>query len=232
MTLIAGVDACVGGWLCLTKDTVTNSLNSELYSSSADLIARTSASRFVMIDIPIGLSDGARRACDNGARKVLGMRACCVFDAPVRAALNAQTREEASTAARNAGAHGVGSMAWGIYPKVKSIDSLMTPKLQDRINEIHPEICFWAWNGKRVITESKKEKSGQAIRQQLIAEHFGANAYESVVKNHPRSKVADDDIADAFAALWTADRRYSGTAVTIPQVPIVDANGLRMEIWY
>jgi predicted RNase H-like nuclease len=37
---------------------------------------------------------------------------------------------------------------------------------------------------------------------------------------------------DAFAALWTAERIFAGTATVLPDPPPVDAVGLRMEVWY
>jgi predicted RNase H-like nuclease len=43
--------------------------------------------------------------------------------------------------------------------------------------------------------------------------------------------VGDDDIADGFAALWTAERKYRGQAIVIPANPPVDEFGIRMEIW-
>jgi len=44
-------------------------------------------------------------------------------------------------------------------------------------------------------------------------------------------QVGHDDIADAFAALWTAERKLLGQAIPIPANPPVDQLGLRMEIW-
>ena len=40
----------------------------------------------------------------------------------------------------------------------------------------------------------------------------------------------EDDILDAFAALWTAERIALGISQTIPAVPPKDSFGLRMEI--
>jgi predicted RNase H-like nuclease len=44
--------------------------------------------------------------------------------------------------------------------------------------------------------------------------------------------VADDDILDAFAALWTAERITSGVAVTLPENKPLDSTGLPMRIVY
>jgi len=39
-----------------------------------------------------------------------------------------------------------------------------------------------------------------------------------------------DDIVDAFAALWTAERIHRGEAMSIPPIPPLDSHGLRMEM--
>jgi len=44
--------------------------------------------------------------------------------------------------------------------------------------------------------------------------------------------VAPDDIADAFAALWSAERLLAGTAQRLPEAPVHDSYGLPMHIWY
>lgn len=41
---------------------------------------------------------------------------------------------------------------------------------------------------------------------------------------------AEDDIVDAFVALWTAERVARGDAQTLPETPPKDRYGLRMEI--
>jgi predicted RNase H-like nuclease len=44
-----------------------------------------------------------------------------------------------------------------------------------------------------------------------------------------RREVADDDILDAIAALWTATRIITGKSETLPTNPPADAMGLRVE---
>jgi predicted RNase H-like nuclease len=41
---------------------------------------------------------------------------------------------------------------------------------------------------------------------------------------------APDDVLDAFAALWSADRIARGEAINLPAIPPRDSVGLRMEI--
>jgi predicted RNase H-like nuclease len=46
----------------------------------------------------------------------------------------------------------------------------------------------------------------------------------------PRKDVQVNDLLDAFAAPWTAERIARGKAETLPPVPPRDPVGLRMEI--
>jgi predicted RNase H-like nuclease len=56
-------------------------------------------------------------------------------------------------------------------------------------------------------------------------------AFERVRRDISRRSAADDDILDAFAALWTAGRIEQGTAVTLPHAdPPVDSVGLPMQM--
>jgi predicted RNase H-like nuclease len=47
----------------------------------------------------------------------------------------------------------------------------------------------------------------------------------------PSRDASDDDILDAFAALWTAQRIYDGTAERISSVHECDEFGVPMQMW-
>jgi predicted RNase H-like nuclease len=34
--------------------------------------------------------------------------------------------------------------AFGILPKIREVDQLMTPEVQETVREIHPELCSFA----------------------------------------------------------------------------------------
>lgn len=61
----------------------------------------------------------------------------------------------------------------------------------------------------------KKTGFGFAERFALAQATFG-DAAEMIRENVSRKLAGDDDILDALAALWTAQRIHSGTAVTLP----------------
>lgn len=97
---------------------------------------------------------------------------------------------------------------------------------------MHPEVSFRQWNDGTAIMLPKKSRSGQAVRQRLICTRFGPDAFRNIRGQYLVRNVGHDDIADAFAALWTADRKLRGQAICIPQNPPTDEFGLRMEMWY
>ena len=82
------------------------------------------------------------------------------------------------------------------------------------------------------MAHGKKKPEGRGERQGLIETHFGVGVTEPVRTLFPAKTVADDDILDAFAALWTAERVVKETAETLPADPPVDGAGLRMEMVY
>jgi predicted RNase H-like nuclease len=47
---------------------------------------------------------------------------------------------------------------------------------------------------------------------------------------HLKKDLADDDIVDAIAGLWTAHRIANGTAEALPSPPPRDETGLPMQI--
>ncbi len=234
---VAGVDGCKSRWLCIARDLRTGGIEAQLFESAAQLAKQDPMPDVIGWDIPVGLvDDGTGRGCDRAARLVLrAPRASSVFTAPIRAALAARSQDEASriTAERCAGRR-VAAQAFGIYAKVREVDALLAarPSLRGRIREVHPEVCFWAWNGGVAIRASKKTEAGQRERLALVEAHFGAGSLARVREQLAPLRAPVDDILDAFAALWTAERIAQGVARTLPEEPLLDARGLRMEIVY
>jgi predicted RNase H-like nuclease len=81
------------------------------------------------------------------------------------------------------------------------------------------------------MPHAKKHPLGRAARLALVDGCFG-DAYLEVRRRYRKADVADDDILDAFAALWTAERIVRSEAATLPEHPPRDAHGLPMEIVY
>src|SRR4051812_33554086 len=97
MALVAGVDGCPGGWLCITRDGESGMIGSEVYPDPESLMNQQPRPVFLAVDMPIGLVESCWRACDREARRLLGApRMNSVFSAPIRPALDSATQDEAS----------------------------------------------------------------------------------------------------------------------------------------
>lgn len=234
MAIVAGVDGCKAGWLCITKDVSSGFIDSAIYLEAKTLLSQFPQPDLFGIDIPIGLISSGPRLCDVHARKILAKRKSSVFPAPIREILDITIYSQASLVHKQITTKGISRQTFAICGKICEIDQILAERqgLQERVKEIHPEVCFWAWNGKRPMQHNKKTKEGADERRKLIIEHFGAEALEAVRKRHRHAHAADDDIHDAFAALWTAERIKNGTAERLPEQPPCDDKGLCMEMWF
>ena len=70
---------------------------------------------------------------------------------------------------------------------------------------------------------------GKTEREVLVKAMY-ATGYADAQSSLPRSQYGNDDLLDAFAALWSGERVVAGTEFLIPAEPPLDGCGLRMEI--
>jgi predicted RNase H-like nuclease len=234
--LVAGADGCRTGWVVVKKDLLTGTSNIFIIRSFAEVIATGVDVSILGVDIPIGLREAAIRGgrnCDILARKILGPpRASSIFPPPVRPALAASSYPEALLKNRDSSPAGIGisRQCYGLFPKFREVDKAMTPKLQERVREVHPELCFFEMNGGKSLPESKTTPEGLRHRLELIR-FSGFLQIGDWLHRYPNTQVAPDDVLDACAACWTAERIHRGIAKQIPVNPEMDTHGLRMEMW-
>lgn len=128
----------------------------------------------------------------------------------------------------------MGAQGWALYEKIREVDDLLqaSADARERIREVHPELSFRAWSGGQAIAAGKKTAAGRERRRHLVEEWLGPAALATARGRRLRRQLADDDILDAVAALWTATRIVGGVAKTLPEEPPRDATGLSMEIVY
>ena len=79
------------------------------------------------------------------------------------------------------------------------------------------------------MAHAKRTPDGARDRRLLIERDFGA-IVDRLWQSLPRGIAGEDDLLDAFAALWTARRIVAGAAITVPATPPQDVFGLRMEM--
>jgi len=104
---------------------------------------------------------------------------------------------------------------------------------REKIREIHPEVLFWALNGRRPMSQNKSRRAGFDERLQVLRRCFPRSdeLVQEASSTFPRNMVARDDILDALAAAVTA-LVGNGHLSTIPEQPERDAFGLPMEMVY
>jgi predicted RNase H-like nuclease len=234
MVWIAGVDGCRKGWFRVCRETETGKLRFDVIEEVEGLVTSEPRPVVVALDMPIGLPAYGARQCDLDSRKVLGQRRNSVFPAPVRAALAARDGQEASEITQRIDGRRVSAQAWAIYRKISEVDQVLTqsPLARQRIWEVHPEVSFWAWNGEQPMDAAKKKASGLRQRLALAEGWLGSGILERARGGYLKKELANDDIVDAIAGLWTGHRIASGEASTLPARPDTDEAGLPMRIVY
>lgn len=132
---------------------------------------------------------------------------------------------------RSLNGKGTSKQAFGIYPKVAEVNRIVTPNLQDRVFEVHPEVSFWALAG-QPMEHAKDTAEGYEERHALLAEAFGVPIWARAEARRVARPASPDDVLDATVAAWTAYRKAEGSAGRLPPAPSSDRRGLRMEIVY
>jgi predicted RNase H-like nuclease len=232
VTLVCGADGCRAGWVALIKDLATGVISWRLCRTVADLAHGEPAPQIAAIDIPIGLPDRGARECDLQARKLLGRgRGSSVFPAPIRPVLDAASYEEACRIRFQEEGKKLSIQTWRIVPKIREVDDLLRQDLalQAVVREVHPEVSFFTLAGERSMQHSKKTRAGKEERKSLLEPVYGRWLATALAETRAL-RCSEDDVLDAFAALWTAGRIASGTSRSLPGTPPQDSFGLRMEI--
>jgi predicted RNase H-like nuclease len=166
----------------------------------------------VAVDIPLELPTSGRRPCEDEARAFLGSARSSIFYTPPWWTL---------TAYRLDGPHprgvGVSIQTWNILPKVHEAMSARSATRHPRVGEVHPECSFRAMAGatKRnpglVRTQLASKKTGLGVGQRLnLLRDRGAVSIPDL--GGAPAGPAVDDLLDAVAAAWTAQRWRAGSA--------------------
>lgn len=234
MAWVAGVDGCPAGWFRAARERQSGRLHFSVIRDVADLLATSPRPAHLAIDMPIGLPERGPRPCDAEARRRIGPRRSSVFPAPVRGALGASSQSEATALTRAIDGRGVGAQAYRLVPKIRALDGLLSQSAEARrrIREAHPELSFWAWNGERPMRDSKRTPRGLRARRALVESWLGEGILERARGDARKRDLADDDILDAIACLWTAERIAAGVARSVPEGGDRDGRGLPMEMVY
>ncbi|WP_321500833.1 DUF429 domain-containing protein [Breoghania sp.] len=236
---VAGVDGCPGGWIAVIRDVAGDPAPTvRLFPRFADLLRLDPAPAILAVDMPIGLAERSGlggRGPERLIRPLLGERQSSVFSVPSRKAVMCEDYGAACQAALETSEppRKVSRQAFNLFPKIREIDAVMTPELEARVFEVHPELAFWRLNGEMPMSLAKKVRNKGSMpgieQRRALLEGFGyAPAFWE--QKRPRG-VGADDLVDAAVNAVIAGRIFRGEAQSFPGEPARDAKGLRMAIW-
>ena len=228
---ILGLDGCRAGWVSVILESESGKVRARLASDWSDLDPEPDQAAMSAVDMPIGLADAGPRGCDVAARRLLPRgRKSSVFPAPRRYMLDCASWSEAQAEGRRREGCGLSKQSWNILPKIRELDEALGPADQERIREAHPELIFHHLNDWGPLP-GKRSIEGRKARLGLLADS-GLEGVDRLLDLFPRAQVQPDDVIDAAACALAARRMLRGEAVRLPERPLQDARGLKMEIWY
>jgi predicted RNase H-like nuclease len=222
MDTVLGVDACRVGWVGIAWS--STGVRPYFARTIAELAEQVGAVAVIGIDMPIGLPESSRRKADELARALIRPRQSSVFTTPVRAALHEPSHERANAVQRAHAGEGMSIQAFGLLPKIREVDAWL-PSAPCRVVEVHPEVSFGELAG-APLTVGKKTWAGAEIRRTLLA-NVGITLTGTL---GAAGQAGVDDILDAAAVAWTANRVHLGTAIPVPDPPERFA-GVEAAIW-
>lgn len=227
--MIAGVDGCKGGWLVIKAPLWPIKRDEELMVCRdwPTVAAVTYDCEVVAVDMPIGFPPTSLwpRTCDVQARQMLGSARTRVFFAPPRGALVAKSPTAFQSLHRRLTGKGAGYPVWPIVSKMNEIDGWITPSLQTKVREFHPELAWQRVNG-NVPMSPKKEAAGQNQRRRYLHRHVAGLALMESWKKQLGRAAALDDLFDALIGLKVA---YDIHAAGIPHRNILPATPRPMQ---
>ena len=226
-----GIDGCRSGWVVAYRD--GGEIRLTIVNQLSDLNGHLMPDASVMIDMPIGLTDGPSvRDCDALARERLRPhRSSSVFGVPARQVTRCLDYPEANALSRELSGKGISKQAFYLFPKIRELDDwLLSCERRGHWSECHPEVAFASLNGGEALLESKKTGAGGQLRRKLLSALGDIGpAIDSALSTYRRKDVLADDLLDALVCLLTAEQQPSDRQ-HLPESAPVDGRGLIMEI--
>jgi predicted RNase H-like nuclease len=207
---VAGVDGTKGGWVAIVLEN-GRFAGDYLLRPVETAFDELSGAEIIAIDIPIGF--GPREA-DRAARSFLTGSAGVVFPTPPRDVLEAPFGPGL----------GFPKQAHSLGPRILHVTELA--RRDARFREVHPEVSFRAMNGGRPLGHRKKSAAGALRRLELLR----AVGIELTALRDAGSAPLDD-VLDAAAAAWSAQRILTGAAKSLPDPP-EEIDGYPVAICY
>ncbi len=227
---VVGVDGCKGGWAVAVL--AGDQLSLHVYKHIADVFNAHADAERILIDMPIGLPEGAADLPpEPQLRALLRGKASSVFNRPCRQA----TYADAQHAAVNKAVLGkaLSAQSIGIIPKIRELDEHLCahPEHRARIFESHPELVFAKLSGAPVM-EKKREPDGERKRLSILSPFIPTVHTVIAHSDIKKQQAAADDMIDAVCLAVAARLSLTQPLLSVPERPQLDAHGLAMQVVY
>jgi predicted RNase H-like nuclease len=229
---VVGADGARGGWVAVQlRDGRLGEL--AMFDDIGALLAAYADAEALAVDMPLGheMEDArGRRACDLGAQQELGPRRASVFPVPPLELLELPSHEAACARAAERGWAAPSRQLWALRARIVEVGR--AAEHDARLREAHPELSFQelqrSQGGPEHLGHSKHTWNGLFERLDLLrkAGLRPARVLGGVGRASP------DDVLDATALAWTAQRIARGEARSVPARPPRDPRtGRPVAVW-
>jgi len=220
-----GLDGFRNGWVAVTLDG-----DQQTISFHAN-VAEALSGRFdwAGIDIPIGMTEDGKRACDLLARERLRPHFSRVFTGARRWLWQEfSDPDEANREAPRRGQTRVSRQLWHLGRKIMEVDAFLRAHPLIDVCEVHPELVFLRLNGNKPLP-AKKSEEGDALRRRLLKRQGFRDIDRWLDKQRIGTGAKRDDVLDAcVVAIAARDPK-----VSLPDgEPVLDEYQLPMRIWF
>jgi predicted RNase H-like nuclease len=220
-----GLDGFRNGWVvvCLCGDQRNIHFRGNIADALSNQFDRAA------IDIPIGMNHDGLRDCDLFAREKLRPYTSRVFTGARRWLWEEfDDPDNANREALNRNQKRVSRQLWHLGPKIMEVDAFVREHPFLDIIETHPELVVQRLNNGSALP-SKKSEEGISERQNLLVLDGFSDINEWLLDTRIGTGAKRDDVLDACAAAVAARDHVS----CVPEgLPLLDAHGLPMQIWF
>jgi predicted RNase H-like nuclease len=223
---VVGADAYVGGWVAVA---LVNGRVDRVWTAPAiaPLLADEPVGITVGVDLPLGGTPGDLRSADRAAKRRLGGQHSKVFTVPPRPVWDEPTYAGANARCRELTGQGLSVQAYRLIPKMLEAESYRDTD-RHPLHEVHPELAFGTLAG-GPLAYGKKSWNGQMLRRSLLS-RAGIRLPAMLAE---AGAVPPNDVLDAAAVAWCAERIARGEARHVPDPPDqVDHRRRPIVIWY
>jgi predicted RNase H-like nuclease len=222
---VLGIDACRAGWVAVElRD--GGYASARLHLDLTELLSDVDGQTTVGIDMPLGLLDTGWRAAETLAANRVGARRSSVFRVPPRPVWEQPGYRAANALCRRLTGAGFSVQAFGLRQKLLEANRCFDAA-RYRLFEVHPEVSFQAMAGAG-LAHPKHTWAGHNQRRRLLAA-AGVDVPDDL---GDAGRAGPDDVLDAAAVAWSAQRIATGRAASLPDPPERNERGQALAIWY